>query len=120
MWLTSKRWRDWKSELANDELSENGLMADKTMNTTLHLMEAYTELYLADHSPKVLERLKFQLELTYDKIFDKQGNKLLVFFDKNTSSAISTPTITISRRHGSSTAPPRSSATRSLPQSSLR
>ena len=75
--------RDWKSELANDELSENGLMADKTMNTTLHLMEAYTELYLADHSPKVLERLKFQLELTYDKIFDKQGNKLLVFFDKN-------------------------------------
>lgn len=75
--------RDWKSELANDELSENGLMADKTMNTTLHMMEAYTELYLADHSPKVLERLKFQLDLTYDKIFDKQGNKLLVFFNKN-------------------------------------
>ncbi len=75
--------RDFKSELANDELSENGLMADKTMNTTLHLMEAYTELYLADHNQKVLERLKFQLQLTYDKIFDKNGNKLLVFFDKN-------------------------------------
>lgn len=75
--------RDWKTVLANDELSENGLMADKTMNTTLHLMEAYTELYLADHNPKVLERLKFQLELTYDKIYDKAGNKLLVFFDKN-------------------------------------
>ena len=78
-----KMSRDWKTELANDELSENGLMADKTMNTTLHMMEAYTELYLADRSPKVLERLKFQLELTYDKIFDKQGNKLLVFFDRN-------------------------------------
>ena len=77
-----KMSRDWKTELANDELSENGLMADKTMNTTLHMMEAYTELYLADRSPKVLERLKFQLDLTYDKIFDKQGNKLLVFFDK--------------------------------------
>jgi mannobiose 2-epimerase len=75
--------RDWTTELANDELSENGLMADKTMNTTLHLMEAYTELYLADKNEKVLERLKFQLNITYDKIFDKQGNKLLVFFDKN-------------------------------------
>lgn len=74
--------RDWKTELANDELSENGLMADKTMNTVLHLMEAYTELYLADRSPRVLERLKFQLDVTYDKIFDKQGSKLLVFFDK--------------------------------------
>ncbi len=75
--------RDFSTVLANDELSENGLMADKTMNTTLHLMEAYTELYLADHNEKVLERLKFQLELTYNKIFDKDGNKLLVFFDKN-------------------------------------
>ena len=28
----------------NDELSENGVMADKTMNTLLHVFEAYTEL----------------------------------------------------------------------------
>lgn len=75
--------RDWTHELQNDELSENGLMADKTMNTTLHLMEAYTELYIADKSPAILDRLKFQLSLTYDKIFDKQGDKLLVFFDRN-------------------------------------
>lgn len=74
--------RDWSTELANDELSENGLMADKTMNTTLHLMEAYTELYLADKSPRVLERLKFQLDVTYDKIFDKENDKLFVFFDR--------------------------------------
>ena len=74
--------RDWTTELANEELSENGLMADKTMNTTLHLMEAYTELYLADHNPKVLERLKFQLDVTYNKIFDENGNKLRVFFDR--------------------------------------
>ncbi len=75
--------RDWSKELRNDELSENGLMADKTMNTTLHLMEAYTELYLADKNDRVLERLKFMLELTYNKIFDEQNDKLLVFFDKN-------------------------------------
>ena len=75
--------RDWTKELANDELSENGIMADKTMNTTLHLMEAYTELYLADHNPKVLERLKFQLDVSYDKIYDKKNHKLFVFFDKD-------------------------------------
>ena len=77
-----KMSRDWKTELANDELSENGLMADKTMNTTLHLMEAYTELYLADHNEKILDRLLFQLDITYDKIYDKKGRKLLVFFDR--------------------------------------
>ena len=66
----------------NDALSENGLMADKTMNTVLHLIEAYTELYRVNPDKKVLERLKFQLELTYDKIYDKEGHKLLVFFDR--------------------------------------
>ena len=29
----------------NDALSENGVMADRTMNTLLHVFEAYTELY---------------------------------------------------------------------------
>ena len=31
----------------------------------------------------MLERLKVKLDITYDKIFDKEGDKLLVFFDKN-------------------------------------
>lgn len=69
--------------IENDALSENGLMADKTMNTVLHLIEAYTELYRASSDHRVLERLKFQLEFTYDKIFDKNGSKLFVFFDEN-------------------------------------
>lgn len=69
--------------IENDALSENGLMADKTMNTVLHLIEAYTELYRVSGEEKVLKRLIFQLELTYDKIYDKEGSKLLVFFDKN-------------------------------------
>lgn len=74
--------REWEV-IANDALSENGLMADKTMNTTLHLIEAYTELYRVCKDERVLKRLKFQLRLTLDKIYDKQGEKLLVFFDKN-------------------------------------
>ena len=74
--------RDWKL-VPNDALSENGLMADKTMNTTLHLTEAYTELYRVSGDKRVAERLMFQLKLTYDKIYDKENDKLLVFFDKN-------------------------------------
>lgn len=68
--------------IENDALSENGLMADKTMNTVLHLIEAYTELYRVSGNKKVLERLIFQLKLTYDRIYDKDSSKLLVFFDK--------------------------------------
>ena len=30
---------------SNEKLSENGVMAEKTMNTLLHVLEAYTELY---------------------------------------------------------------------------
>ena len=33
--------------IENDKLSENGIIADKTMNTLLHVFEAYTELYLS-------------------------------------------------------------------------
>lgn len=66
----------------NDALSENGLMADKTMNTVLHLIEAYTVLYDASGDEKVKERIVFLLEISKNKIFDAENNKLLVFFDR--------------------------------------
>ncbi len=74
--------RTWEI-VENDALSENGLMADKTMNTTLHLLEAYTELYRVSKDEKVLARLKFQTRIFLDKIFYKEDDRLLVFFDKN-------------------------------------
>lgn len=73
--------KDWNI-IPNDALSENGLMADKTMNTTLHVMEAYTELYRVSSDKRVLKALRFTLEITLDKIYDKNGGKLFVFFDK--------------------------------------
>ena len=72
---------DWKL-IPNDALSENGLMADKTMNTTLHLVEAYTELYRVCGDDRVLNRLKFQIGLFLDKIYYEPGHRLLVFFDR--------------------------------------
>ncbi|MDA6840355.1 N-acylglucosamine 2-epimerase, partial [Escherichia coli] len=42
--------RDFKPE-SNEKLSENGVMAEKTMNTLLHVFEAYTELYRVTKDP---------------------------------------------------------------------
>lgn len=74
----SKTWE----LVSNDALSENGLMADKTMNAILHLIEGYTELYKADKCPKVAERLKFLLGQMKDKVYDPSTNALKVFFNK--------------------------------------
>ncbi|MDR0222007.1 MAG: AGE family epimerase/isomerase [Oscillospiraceae bacterium] len=73
--------RDWRDR-ENDELSENGITAEKTMNTVLHLIEAYTELYRVCKDARVAGRLEFLLSLTYDKIYDKANRRLRVFFDK--------------------------------------
>ncbi len=75
---------DWKV-VPNDALSENGLMADKTMNTVLHLIEAYTVLLEAcenGESAHIEERLMFLLQITEDKIFNSDQNRLRVFFDR--------------------------------------
>lgn len=72
---------DWRI-VPNDALSENGLMADKTMNTVLHLIEAYTVLYEASHDTRVEERIMFLLDITKNKIFNSEKNCLRVFFDR--------------------------------------
>lgn len=72
--------KDWKL-ISNDALSENGLMADKTMNTILHLIEAYTELLKAGKNPRVESRLRFLLSQVSDKVFDVDNDMLKVFFD---------------------------------------
>ncbi len=72
--------RNWQP-IPNDALSENGLMADKTMNAILHLIEAYTELYKAEKNERVGQRLKFLLSQMSDIVFDKDTKALRVFFD---------------------------------------
>ena len=58
--------KDWKL-ISNDALSENGLMADKTMNAILHLIEAYTELLKAESNAKSrVHALRFLLSQVTD------------------------------------------------------
>ena len=65
----------------NDKLSENGVMADRTMNTLLHVFEAYTELYRVDKNEKVADRLRWILDCFADKIYNPALHRQEVFFD---------------------------------------
>lgn len=72
----------------NDKLSENGVMADKTMNTLLHVFEAYTELYRVDHQEKVKERLMWILDVVAEKIYHPELHRQEVFFDREYNTLI--------------------------------
>jgi hypothetical protein len=68
---------------SNEKLSENGVEATRTMNTLLHVFEAYTELYRVDKKDKVAEKLKEILDIFADKIYNPNLGRLEVFFDKD-------------------------------------
>ena len=74
--------------IENDKLSENGIIADKTMNTLLHVFEAYTELYRVDHKQEVKEHLMWMMDLIADKIYNPKLHRQEVFFDDKWNSII--------------------------------
>lgn len=69
-------------EIENDKLSENGVIAHKTMNTLLHVFEAYTELYRVSGDGAVKERLKWILDTIAEKIYNPKLHRQEVFFDR--------------------------------------
>ena len=78
---------DWKPE-SNEKLSENGVMAAKTMNTLLHVFEAYTELYRVSGDLKVKRRLLWIMDLFGEKIYNPELHRQEVFFDKHYNSIL--------------------------------
>lgn len=66
----------------NDKLSENGVMANKTMNTLLHVFEAYTEYYRASHNEKAAARLRFMLDIFKNNVYNEKLGRQEVFFDQ--------------------------------------
>lgn len=74
--------------IENDKLSENGVMADRTMNTLLHVLEAYTELYKASSFYQVGDSLRDILRLFKKRIYNTRRNFCEVFFDFDYNSLI--------------------------------
>ncbi len=100
---------------SNEKLSENGVMASRTMNTLLHVMEAYTELYEVDinaevrnnyipeyyanlntytfkgitgRADEVRTKLLDILKIFKEKIYNPEKKRLEVFFDLDYNSII--------------------------------
>lgn len=73
---------------SNEKLSENGVMAEKTMNTLLHVFEAYTELYRVTKNADVKKRLMWMMDVFAEKVYNPGKNRQEVFFDKDYHSLI--------------------------------
>jgi len=81
--------RKWKR--TNERLiGEKSTKDVKTMNTHLHLMEAYANLYRVWPDPKVGARLRNLILIFTDKIIDPQTFHLRVFLDDNWKSTSTT------------------------------
>lgn len=68
---------------SNEKLSENGIMASRTMNTLLHVIEAYAELYRVHPDPQVRIAGIEGLNQCLNTIYNPGKRRLEVFFDGN-------------------------------------
>ncbi|MDF2906396.1 MAG: N-acyl-D-glucosamine 2-epimerase [Herbinix sp.] len=73
---------------SNEKLSENGIMASRTMNTLLHILEAYTELYRVDQKKAIADKIRQLLDLFADKVYNPAERRLEVFFDYEMNSIL--------------------------------
>lgn len=77
---------------SNEKLSENGVLADKTMNTLLHVFEAYTEfvrvtkpladVWAVDARTQVENRLMWIMDTLAEKVYNPKLHRQEVFFDR--------------------------------------
>ena len=83
--------RDW--QLIDDtRLSEKDANEQKTMNTHLHILEPYANLYRVWKDDALKRQLKNLIEIFTDKILDADTHHLRLFFDadwNNRSNALS-------------------------------
>jgi mannobiose 2-epimerase len=64
-------------------IGESTVKDEKTMNTHLHVMEAYANLYKAWPDKRVAESLRKLIVIFLDRIADPQTSHLICFMDRN-------------------------------------
>jgi mannobiose 2-epimerase len=73
---------DWKP-IADLRLSDKDANESKTMNTHLHILEAYTNLYRVHKTPELQLALQNLIELHIHKFINPVSYHLNLFFDDN-------------------------------------
>jgi cellobiose epimerase len=72
------RTASWKP-LPGNRLSEKDPVVDKSMNTHLHILEAYTTLYVVWQDPDLEQAIRSLLHLFQTHIIDSYSNSLQVY-----------------------------------------
>jgi mannobiose 2-epimerase len=78
----TREWQRSRDRLIGEKDDKD----EKTMNTSLHLMEAYANLYRVWPDQRMKERLKNMVEIFLDRIVDKETSHLINFMDRNWNS----------------------------------
>lgn len=73
--------REWQ-ETNDNSLSEKDLNEKKSMNTHLHVMEGYTNLYRVWKSDELHAKLKEIIEITIQHIVNAENAHFILFFDE--------------------------------------
>ncbi len=74
--------------VSNEKLSENGVMASRTMNTLLHVFEGCAGLYQAAPDPAVERAMREILTIYREKVYNPVLKRQEVFFDGDYRSLI--------------------------------
>lgn len=72
--------RDWQP-IADMRLSDKDENGSRTMNTHLHILEPYTNLYRVWKSPELEKSIRGLLHIFMDKLFNPDTHHLDLFFD---------------------------------------
>jgi mannobiose 2-epimerase len=73
--------RDWK-EISDMRLSDKDANEKKSMNTHLHVLEGFANLYLVWPDKNLLGKITELINIFFDHILDKETNHLKLFFDE--------------------------------------
>jgi len=77
--------REWNG-IDDMRLSAKDANEKKTMNTHLHILEPYTNLYRVWKSPDLKQKIQQLIRIFIDKILNKENHHLGLFFDEEWNS----------------------------------